>query len=532
MPKVNMEKTLPLLLQERSLHPSTALIEGDKTITYAQLLYESRCMAKGLSELGVRSGDRVAIWLPNISAWLATFFACAQLGAIAVATNTRFRSGELEDIVERSGSKVLIYCPDYRYTDFSSVIDACDVRKFSQLEFVVIYGNSNTKITQENIAGKPVINYSTLAKSEPMLEIAAKPGDGCIIFTSSGTTGVPKLVLHSQKALIEHGLDVARSHSINERSVMYLAPPLCGVFGACTALSVIAAGGAMILEPNWSAERALRLIDLHGATHLNASDEAIAQLLAQTTRTPILPTIRFVPYGVFNPTLRDIVARANARGLKLVGVGGQSELQGLFSRQDENASIEDRMTMGGRPVSKATVVRARDPVTGLILPHGEAGELEFFAPNSYMIEYFGDTQATADVHTEDGWHRSGDLGYTQADGRFVFVARMGDSLRLGGFLVSPTEIESVVEECEGIDGCQVVGVETTKGLKSVGFVTLKAGAGFEEEAIIHHVATRLAKYKIPVRIFSIDSFPISEGANATKIKKVALRDIAKKRVSQ
>ena len=152
-----------------------------------------------------------------------------------------------------------------------------------------------------------------------------------------------------------------------------------------------------------------------------------------------------------------------------------------------------------------------------------------------MVEYFGDPEATTSAITPDGWYRSGDLGYTLADGRFVYLTRMGDSLRLGGFLVSPLEIESVVQEVEGVDGCQVVGVtvSTTAGnaLKPVGFVTLKPGVTLNEVAAIHHVAAKLAGYKVPVRLFAIDAFPVTEGTNATKIQKHKLRDLAQAKMA-
>ena len=112
---------------------------------------------------------------------------------------------------------------------------------------------------------------------------------------------------------------------------------------------------------------------------------------------------------------------------------------------------------------------------------------------------------------------------------------MGDSLRLGDFLVSPLEIESVVQEFEGVDGCQVVGVNVEESagsaLKAGGFVTLKAGGSFDEAAAIRHVAAKLAKYKVSVRLFAIDAFPVTEGTNATKIQKHKLRDLAQARMS-
>ena len=168
----------------------------------------------------------------------------------------------------------------------------------------------------------------------------------------------------------------------------------------------------------------------------------------------------------------------------------------------------------------------RDPESGAILAHGAAGELEFFSPASRMAGYHGNPEASRDAFTADGYYRSGDLGTTLANGRFVFLTRMGDALRLGGFLVSPAEIESVVQEAPGTAACQVIGVARAGGLVPVAFVVLHHGAVLDEASVIAHVAGKLARYKVPLRVFPIDAFPVTPGANATKIQKGKLREMA------
>ena len=164
--------------------------------------------------------------------------------------------------------------------------------------------------------------------------------------------------------------------------------------------------------------------------------------------------------------------------------------------------------------------------SGALLPHGASGELEFLAPASRMAGYHGDPGATRDAFTADGFYRSGDLGHTLAGGRFVYLARIGDALRLGGFLVSPAEIESVVRGAPGIAACQVVGVPRSGGLAAIAFVILEPGAAFDEQAALAHVSARLARYKVPRRVVPLDAFPVTPGANATKVQKGKLREMA------
>ena len=518
-----MAETLTALLAARALDSGTALIERGRPVSFHGLADESRRIAQGLRSLGVGPGQRVALWLPNVPAWLATFLACAQLGAIAVCVNTRFRSHELADILHRSRSRALVFWPGFKVIDFAGILAACDPHALEHLDTLVVYDDSEATRTASP-SGKTTISYSILAGGAALLESSAAPDAGCAIFTTSGTTKAPKFVLHDQRTVITHAFDVVKGFRIDTGSTLLLCPPLCGVFGFCTAMAALAAGRPLIMAPAWDAEQAARDIVAHRVTHCNGTDEAFAQLLAIDGTA--FSSTRFFGYAAFNPALGDVVRRAEARGLKLVGLYGSSEIQALFSRQDERAPPAERMLAGGRPVSPDARVRARDPESGQVLPHGTPGELEFLAPASRMVGYHGDPEASQNAVADDGFFRSGDLGYTLADDRFVFLARIGDALRLGGFLVSPAEIEAVVQQAPGIDACQVVGVPRPTGIVPVAFVVLQNNAKLDEAVVVAHVAARLARYKVPARVFPLDAFPVTQGANATKIQKGKLREMA------
>ena len=516
-------ETLPAFLAQHVNSVTPALIDRGRPVSFRELAEESRRIAQGLRGAGVQPGDRVALWLPNVTAWLATFLACAQLGAIAVCVNTRFRSHELADILQRSRSRMLVFWPGFKEIGFTDILGACDPSALEHLRTIIAYGETSHQ-TPATMLGKSALSYMLLASTAPLLEDHATPEAGCAIFTTSGTTKVPKFVLHDQRTVIKHAFDVVKGFSLDSNSTTLLAPPLCGVFGFCMAMAALAVGRPVVMTPSWNAEQAARDIIAHRVTHINGTDEAAAQLLNIDGLS--FANIRFFGYAAFNPAQADIVRRADARGLKLVGLYGASEIQALFARQDENSPIDERMSAGGRPASAAARVRARDPESGAILAHGAPGELEFFAPSSRMAGYHGNVQATLDAFTTDGFYRSGDLGHTLADGRFVFLTRMGDALRLGGFLVSPAEIEAAVQELPGIAACQVVAIARAEGLVPVAFVILQQGAAWDEASMIARIAGKLARYKIPRRVFPIDAFPVTPGANATKIQKGKLREMA------
>jgi fatty-acyl-CoA synthase len=514
--------TLHALLAQRINNAAPALIDRGRPVSYRELAGESRRVAQGLRKLGVHAGDCVALWLPNLPAWLSVFFACAQLGAIAVSVNTRFRSHELADILLRSRARLLVFWPEFKGIDFAGILAACDPRALEHLAAVVLYGESGAA-PPAAVLGKPAHAYANLAGESPLPENGATADAGCAIFTTSGTTKAPKFVLHDQRTVIRHAFDVAAGFAIGPDATLLLVPPLCGVFGFCGAMAAISAGRPFVMAPAWDAEQAARDIVAHRITHCNGTDEACAQLIDCGAD---FSSLRFFGYAAFNPALADIVQRADGAGLKLVGLYGASEIQALFARQDEHAPAAERGLAGGRPVSAVARVRARDPQTGAVLAHGEPGELEFLAPASRMAAYQGNPEATREALTADGYYRSGDLGTTVADGRFVYLTRIGDSLRLGGFLVSPAEIEAVVQEAPGIAACQVVAVPRAGGLVPVAFVLVQDGARLDESAAIAHASSKLARYKVPVRVIAIDAFPVTPGANATKIRKGKLRELA------
>lgn len=519
MPSVKPD-TVPTFLAEAH----EALVDRGRPVAYRALEREAASVARGLRELGVRAGDRVALWLPNVPAWLATFAACCRLGAIAVSLNTRFKSSEIEDIVSRSGCRALVYWPDFRGIDFAGILAACSPSSLEGLSARIAYAEGGIRGQGHN--------YRDLASLPPLQDDASAPDAPCIVFTTSGTTKAPKFVLHDQKTVIRHARDVARGFGFAaEGTKVLVTAPFCGVFGFCNAMGAIAVDKPLVLTPTFDAAEAAALVRGHAITHFNCTDDMLAQMLAAVPDDAAFPSMRVAGYAAFNPALADLPARAKARGLRVVGLYGSSELQALLARQSEAAPLEERSLAGGRLVASQGKVQARDPQSGERLPHGTAGELVFDVP-SRMVGYLGNERATQEATTADGWFRSGDLGYTTSDGRFVFLTRLGDALRLSGFLVSPAEIEERLLEHPQVEAAQVVGVDTAAGTRAFAFVILKRGEVLDEAAILAHCAARMAKYKLPIGVHALPEFPVTPGANATKIQRTKLREVARELLSR
>lgn len=525
-------QTLSRWLDGRADRETTCLVDGGLPVSWAELARRSRSLATGLAELGVKQGDRVALWLPNRTAWLAAFLACARLGAIAVAINTRFRSAEVGDLLHRSGAVLLVYWPGYKAIDFAGILGQCSPEELQHLRTAVLYGEDGGSVPG-TVAGKLAEPFSRLLARPEMREDAGSGDAPCLLFTTSGTTRGPKMVLHRQATLLRHAHNVARQWELDAGKRFLLLPPLCGVYGFCGALAALVAESLLVLEPAWTVPQAGDLIEQHRITHFAAANETVAALLDARREPGAFRSLQLVGSAEFSPAHTDVAQRAAERGLAVAGLYGSSELQALFVLRPADAPPELRGRAGGRPASPLAEVRTRDPETQRLCAPGEPGELEFKAPESAFAQYFNDPAATQAAFTEDGWFRSGDLGVLDGDGSsFTFLARMGDTLRLGGFLVSPAEIEAVVQEHPAVESCQVVAARSREGLRPVAFVVAREGRDVPEQEVIAHVAGRLARYKVPVRVIAVEAFPTTVSANGTKVQKGKLRDMAETVLAQ
>lgn len=501
-----------------------AIAYGAQTLTVGELAAASRRVAGGLRRLGIGPGDRVALWLPNIPAWLECFFACARLGAIAVSVNTRFRSREIEDIVGRAGCRALVLWPGFKGIDFRGILAAADPAALASVQQLVVYGEGADE-ADFGLPGRRTLPYAALRSGAEDSAPAAPADSRCVIFTTSGTTKAPKFVCHAQEGVVRHARDVAAGFGLDQPGARVLqALPLCGVFGFTQALGALAGGATMRMLPLFDAAEAAAALHDEAITHANGGDDMLDRLLAARAEPQPFPALRFFGYARFNPALDDLVERAQQRGVRACGLYGMSEVHALYALQPPELPAAERAKAGGALVSPAAEVRICDPDSGAVLPTGAQGEIELKGP-SLLREYFGDAPATAAAF-HDGWFRTGDLGYLDGPRRFCFVARIGDVLRLGGFLTSPQEIEAVLEAHPGVQGAQVVGATFGREPVAVAYLVARPGAMLDEAALHDWCKARLASYKVPRRFIAIDAFPTTPSANGTKIQRARLRAMA------
>jgi len=432
--------------------------------TPASLWDDGRRVAGRLRSAGVGAGDRVAVRLANGPDYLRLLAACAAGRFVLVSVNTRYSDAEADDLAIRSGARL-------------------------------------------TLTGLP----PGWAEVEPIDPIGTAD-DPFVVFTTSGTTSRPKMVLHRQRSIAEHAGAVATAFGYEPAAVVLVVMPLCGTFGLAS-LTAALAGGSRTIVTDYDLARTAAIIAHERVTAVNGSDDMFHRLLEHGAD---LSSLQIAGYARFNSSLDGIVERAAAAGATLTGLYGMSEVQALYARRDPAGPDDQRSKAGGTLTSPSAAYRVVDGELHLRGPSLFAG---YLAEGGALV----DDELTA-RHHDDGWFRTGDLAEPETERSFEYVTRLGDVLRLGGFLVAPAEIEAVLMEIDGVTAAEVVAVDRPEGARPVAFVI--APAGIDEADAIARCRARLARYKVPVRVLTLDEFPSTPSANGTKIQKVKLRELA------
>jgi fatty-acyl-CoA synthase len=506
--------TLSTILDENVRHAPNALAASDRRValSWSELAALAEGYAALLATRGIGFGDRVALWLPNSVDYLALIFACGRLGAIAVHVNTRFRTNEVGHLLERSKARVLVTAWGFAPVNFPALL--AEIPAVQRASLACVIGRD---ANAESIAGHAVV---PLEPAAGVCEDHAKPEAPCLTFTTSGTTSAPKLVLHRQRSIARHARDVAAAVQMSETGMAALAAvPLCGTFGLAFAVAAAAGGAHIVLMDQFDAARACALIRENRITHAVGSDDMLARIADAADGQPF-KSLRFSGFASFTPKAAQNVAAADALQMMPRGLYGSSEVQALFAFAPDSRRTSD----GGVPASREAEFRIGDPETGALLPEDQDGELLLRAP-SLFDGYLDNPEATARAFTDDGYFRTGDLARHVEPG-FVYKTRLGDGLRLGGFLVNPEEIESFLQTLPGVAQAQVVAVEHGSERVAFAFIVARPESEPDETDLLAACRASLASYKRPARIITLQALPTTDSPNGVKIQRAKLREIA------
>lgn len=465
-----------------------------------------------LRAAGVRPGDVIGLWLPNGLAYLALEFAAAGLGAAVLGINTRYGVFELAHLIVTARMRALALPERFIDIDFRGTLEKA----------LVDAGARSPDLTPPTI----LTIAEDAGDAAPPVEDVGRPEAPMNYFTTSGSTGAPKLAGHDQGSIVRHSRMVAQAYDIRPGDVVHGVLPLCGVFGFNSAMAALAAGATVLVEPMFDASVALRAFRDLGVTHAFGGDDLWGRIREAWIAEPIRPAaLRRGAIAQFEGKAETLAAWARAElGIELAGVYGASELFALILNRQLDADLARQVRAGGPPLPGIDI-RIGDPETGLATDAAQ-GEMQVRG-FTVLSGYLNNPAATAKAFTADGWYRTGDLIADDGDGAFTFLCRNTEALRLRGFLVEPAEIEQCLMDHPAVITARVVGVATEHGDAPLAFVTLSTPE--TPEALRVYCKGRLAAFKVPIEVVVLDAFPVTAGTNGAKIRLDELKRMARER---
>jgi fatty-acyl-CoA synthase len=513
-----------------------ALVFRDRRYSFNQIAAEVDRVARGLIHVGVKPGDKVAIWLLNCPEWIFAMLALAKIGAVHVPINTRFRTVDLAQVLARSNASTLIT------HDVSGPVDyLAMVRELAELGGERIRSATLPDLERAIVLGEGQYpgawSWHDLLEAGGAVDAAAlraraaavEPADTVFIMYTSGTTGFPKGVMRDH-TLLSHLIDRYRRLQSTERDVFLNYLPLFHIFGYIEGpLGSMLVGYRQVLTDTFDPDEALDLIEREGVTHVDGFETHLRLLIeAQEARPRNLSTLRtgVIAGGSASATPLAYRARKVLAPLRHLTAYGMTEVGATISLSHLDSTEEQACEASGAPC-EGFEVRVIDPETGRDQPRGAPGEV--VVRTRYLMQgYYRDPEATARAVDAEGWFHTGDAGILRADGHVRFVGRYKDMIKVGGENVDPTEVESYLNTYPGVSQAAVVGYPDARlGEVGVAFIQVAPGADVAPGGLIAFCRGRIASFKIPRHVFVVDELPMTSSG---KVQKASLRDAARARL--
>ena len=486
----NLAQSLTDTAARRSDHIAIKL--DDFEVNYGLLDQASARAAGWMRELGVGTGDRVGIMLPNVPHFPVTYYGALRLGGVVVPMNPLLKGREVEHYLTDSGAKVL-----FAWSDFEEAAKAGAEAAGAELILVE---------AQQFI--------QDLFQKDPVEEVADRDGeDTAVLIYTSGTTGTPKGAELSHENLLSNVETCLDSLiEIGDDDVVLGALPFFHSFGQTCALNAcIKAGGTLTLIPRFDPDNALEIIERDKVTIFEGVPTMYVAMLGSEKQADTSSLRLCVSGGSAMPgeVLRAFEEKFDAQILEGYGLSETSPVAS-FNHPDK----ERKVGSIGTPIKGVEMKVVDDD--GNDVPQGEVGEIVIKGPN-VMKGYWGKPDATAET-IRDGWFHTGDMAKVDDDGYFFIVDRKKELILRGGYNVYPREVEEVLYEHPAVAEVAVVGFPDDKMGEEVGAaVVLKSGESIEEDELRSYAKEQLANYKYPRKIWFPDELP--KGATGKILKR-------------
>jgi fatty-acyl-CoA synthase len=511
--------------------------------SYAQLWQKSVEVAKALIAAGVDKDGRVGILMTNRPEYLSAVFGTALAGGVSVGLSTFSTPQEMEHLLGASGVSVLLFDGRVLKKDFGAMLLDLDPAmrqarpgQIHSAKFPFLRQLVRLAPVTEGEA-QPLVEAACLSSWSHFLEGGAAVDDAVVqartatvtpssiggLFFSSGTTSLPKGILHTQRAFALQWWRYPRLMKVEGAVRSWTGN---GFFWSGNIIMsvglALSTGGAIVLQPCFEPEMALRLIREERVSFLSGRPHQWARLRAAAGwEQADLGSLRYITTGELlkaHPTTRT--------DWEVPMAYGATETMTINTSNAADASTEAKPGSFGAPVP-GNLLKIVDAQTGAVVPLGQHGEICIKGP-TLMIGYIGKTPE--ETFDDEGYFHTGDGGYIDEAGHLFWKGRLTEIIKTGGANVSPLEIDTVLATYPGVRRAQTVGVpHETLGEMVVSCVVPQSGVSFDEAAIRGFLKERLASFKVPRRVLVLHEDEVLVTGNG-KVKTAELRELASARI--
>ncbi|TWD79772.1 long-chain acyl-CoA synthetase [Kribbella amoyensis] len=454
-----------------------ALVDGDRRLTWRELEEAVDAAAQGYSAAGLVPGYRVVLLLANSVEFVTSYLGSLRAGLVAVPLNTGLTATEIGHVVAHSGARL-------------AVVDA-DLA--------------------DKVEGVRTVWAGELTGHAP-LSPQTDPESLAVLLYTSGTSGEPRAAMLTHRALAANvkNLSELGEDRMGPEDVVLGVLPMFHAFGLNAVLGwTVATGAALVIDRRFDPAGTLDLVVRYGVTRLPLAPPALNALLTRPDLKDQLGTVKVVLTG----------ASTLDRGM----ADRFEQATGLFVHQGyglTEAAPGVTTTLGEQDPKPGSVGRAV-PNVEVRIADEQGEDVEGDDPGEILVRgdnlFSGYWPDGVDGPADDGWYRTGDVGFLDGDGDLYLVDRLRELIIVSGFNVFPSEVEEVLVGAPGVREAAVIGVpseETGEAVKA--FVVPKAGDSVDAGAVRAYAETRLARFKCPVDIEVVDHLPHSVTGKVAK----------------
>jgi acyl-CoA synthetase (AMP-forming)/AMP-acid ligase II len=490
-----MAKTFSTILREIAARTpeAPALTCGEETWTFAELDARSSRTAQALLAEGVTAGDRVGVLSRNRPEFYELIFACNKIGAIFVGLNWRLAPPEIDAILA-DAMPTMIFVGEAG----EGALLSEQTRQAPGLRRIVSFGE----------------DFKSWRASAPARDPGhvGTPDEVAMILYTSGTTGLPKGAMLTNRGMSYTQRLGAEAWDMGPDSVNLVAMPLFHIGGSGYGSSTMLVGGHTVLMREVDLPLIVKTMEARRVTHAFFVPTVVQGLLdVPGVDKADLSSLKLLMYGaspIGETLLRRALAVLKCDFMQAYGMTETSGTVVTLDPQEHRLDREgvDRLRSCGRPLPFAEI-RIAEPAAGEECPVGSVGEIWIRSP-MVMKGYWKNLKATADAITPDGWLRTGDAAYRDADGFIYLYDRIKDMIISGGENIYPAEIENALLSHPGVSEAGVIGVPHERwGETPRAIVVCRPGHAPGEEELIAFARTRLARYKCPTSVLFTESLP-------------------------